>query len=203
MKINADYREFKSIDDIVNDLTNTIACWPDDKIQDAVDESIWAYINDWYYDYELSEDEEKAVEAMAIDYFTEEEEEEETLPEDYAERYELAEILINSPAWDGLKNPHDLATAYQLKELKDAFGSINEAEEEYYEEQYKDAFVANLCRIRREKGLSQTELAKEADVHINVIGRIERGERSASKMSLETAAKLAAALNCHAEDLLD
>ena len=61
----------------------------------------------------------------------------------------------------------------------------------------------NLYRLRKEAGLSQTELAKAAGVHNNIISRIERGERSASKMSLDTAARLAAALNCHADDLLD
>lgn len=205
MKINADYREFTCLDDIINDLTDTIACWPDEQIKDAVDYKMSAYINDWYADYELTEDEEKAVEEMAIDYFAEdiEEEEEEQIPEDYKERYDLAEILINSPAWDGLKDPHDLALAAELKELKDLYDMIDEAEEEYYEERYKDTFVSNLCSHRKDAGLTQKQLSEASGVHINIISRIERGERGSDKLTLDTAAKLAKALNCHAEDLLD
>lgn len=138
MKINADYREFTCLDDIINDLTDTIAGWSPEKIKDAVEYGMHSYINDWYYDYDLTAEEEKAVEEMAIDYFTEE-----------------------------------------------------------------DEFTSNLYRRRKEAGLTQTELAKAAGVHITIISRIERGERSASKMSLDTAARLAAALNCHADDLLD
>lgn len=204
MKINADYREFNCLDDIINDLTDTIACWSDEKIKDAVEYNMWAYINDWYADYELTEEEEKAVEEMAIDYFADDtEEEEEDLPEDYKERIEYAEILVNSPAWDGITDPHDLALRYELKEMKDLFGMMDEAEEDYYNELYKDEFIANLCRLRKKKGISQTDLAKESEVHITTISRIERGERSASKLQLDTAARLAKALGCHAEDLLD
>lgn len=81
----------------------------------------------------------------------------------------------------------------------------NEIEEinEVLKDAWRRAFSNNLHRIRKEAGLTQNQLSESSGIHINVIGRIERGERSASKMSLETAAKLAAALNCHAEDLLD
>jgi DNA-binding XRE family transcriptional regulator len=38
------------------------------------------------------------------------------------------------------------------------------------------AFGRNIYRIRYEKGISQGELANRADMPINQIGRIERGE---------------------------
>lgn len=60
-----------------------------------------------------------------------------------------------------------------------------------------------LNELRTKTGLTQKQLADTAGVHINIISRIERGERSASKLQLDTAAKLAKALGCHAEDLLD
>lgn len=63
--------------------------------------------------------------------------------------------------------------------------------------------MSKLIDFRKKAGLSQTELSKASGVHINIISRIERGERSASKLQLDTAAKLAKALGCHAEDLLD
>ena len=37
-------------------------------------------------------------------------------------------------------------------------------------------FGRNLIKLRREKGLSQEQLAHKADIPINQIGRIERGE---------------------------
>lgn len=60
-----------------------------------------------------------------------------------------------------------------------------------------------LNELRTKTGLTQKQLADTAGVHINIISRIERGERSSSKLQLDTAAKLAKALGCHAEDLLD
>ena len=63
--------------------------------------------------------------------------------------------------------------------------------------------MSKLIGFRKKAGLSQTELSKASGVHINIISRIERGERSANKLQLDTAAKLAKALGGHAEDLLD
>ena len=68
---------------------------------------------------------------------------------------------------------------------------------------WRRAFSNNLHRIRKDAGLTQKQLSEASGVHINIISRIERGERSSDKLTLDTAAKLAKALNCHAEDLLD
>lgn len=61
----------------------------------------------------------------------------------------------------------------------------------------------NLKTHRERKGFTQKQLSEASGVHINIISRIERGERGSDKLTLDTAAKLAKALNCHAEDLLD
>ena len=60
-----------------------------------------------------------------------------------------------------------------------------------------------LNELRTKTGLTQKQLSEASGVHINIISRIERGERSSDKLTLDTAARLAKALNCHAEDLLD
>lgn len=51
---------------------------------------------------------------------------------------------------------------------------------------------------RREKGLSQEELAERADIHSTYIGQLERGEKSATVDSLE---KITAALGITFEEL--
>lgn len=73
---------------------------------------------------------------------------------------------------------------------------------EVLREAWNRAFGNSLHLHRKEAGLTQKQLADTAGVHINIISRIERGERSAEKLQLDTAAKLAKALGCHAEDLL-
>lgn len=74
---------------------------------------------------------------------------------------------------------------------------------EVLREAWNRAFDNPLHRLRKEAGLTQKQLADTAGVHINIISRIERGERSANKLQLDTAAKLAKALGCHAEDFID
>ena len=58
---------------------------------------------------------------------------------------------------------------------------------------------SRLAFLRKEKGVSQTELAKDAGIHANVLGRYERGEASPS---VEMAAKLADALGVSLDYLI-
>ena len=60
-----------------------------------------------------------------------------------------------------------------------------------------------LARLRAESGLTQMEVAAMTGLHQSKISDIECGRRSSAKIPLETAAKLAAALDVHAEDLLE
>ena len=57
----------------------------------------------------------------------------------------------------------------------------------------------NLIRLRREKGLSQEELADRADINRNYVGMIERCENAATVDMLE---KLAQALGEEAVEFL-
>ena len=60
-----------------------------------------------------------------------------------------------------------------------------------------------LARLRAESGLTQMEVAAMTGLRQSKISDIECGRRSSAKIQLETAAKLAAALGVHAEDLLE
>ena len=61
MKIKADHNEFEDVDDIAFDLIMTIGTWQPDKLKRAL-EFLSCYINDFYYDYELTDEEFTALE---------------------------------------------------------------------------------------------------------------------------------------------
>ncbi|MBU2019066.1 MAG: helix-turn-helix transcriptional regulator [Bacteroidetes bacterium] len=53
------------------------------------------------------------------------------------------------------------------------------------------SFEKRLAELRKEKKLSQNDLAQKAGIHANILGRYERGE---AKPSIDVAMKLAEAL---------
>ena len=63
--------------------------------------------------------------------------------------------------------------------------------------------MSNLKRIRKEKGLSQSQLANYSNVHISIIQTYEQGVRDINKAQADNLYKLANALNCAIEDLLE
>jgi transcriptional regulator with XRE-family HTH domain len=60
-------------------------------------------------------------------------------------------------------------------------------------------FGTNVQKIRKQKGLSQEELAKKCRLHRTYIGGIERGERNVSLINLK---KIATALGVKIDDLV-
>ena len=68
----------------------------------------------------------------------------------------------------------------------------------------KDAFPQTRLRERRSNcGMSQSELASEADVPLRQIQLFEQGQRDINKTSAITLLKLSKALHCKMEDLLE
>jgi transcriptional regulator with XRE-family HTH domain len=68
------------------------------------------------------------------------------------------------------------------------------------DQSYIKSFGNNLRRIRLEKELSQEDLAFSADIPINQIGRIERGEVNTT---ISTILVISKALKIHPRELLD
>ena len=60
-------------------------------------------------------------------------------------------------------------------------------------------FGANLRNKRRDQGVSQDQLALQANIDRSYVGRIERGEVN---ITLEKAYQLAEVLECDVKDLL-
>ena len=61
----------------------------------------------------------------------------------------------------------------------------------------RDIFATNLRRLRHERGMSQDELAYEADVSRSFLSQIEKGK---FYVGLEIIGKLATALRCDPAD---
>ena len=66
------------------------------------------------------------------------------------------------------------------------------------DQEYVQAFGKHLRKLRKDRGLSQEELANDADIPINQIGRIERAEVNTT---LSTMRAISKALNIHITDL--
>lgn len=60
-----------------------------------------------------------------------------------------------------------------------------------------------LARLRKERKLTQNQLAEKAGVYPLIISKLERGERSVSNLRLSSALALADALQVDPHQLLD
>ena len=58
-------------------------------------------------------------------------------------------------------------------------------------------------KIRVQQGLSQSLLSKKANVSLSSLQAYEQGDRDLNKAQAETVYKLAKALNCKMEELID
>ena len=61
----------------------------------------------------------------------------------------------------------------------------------------------NLKAMRTLAGLSQSELAVQADVPVRTIQQYEQRQKDINKAQAETLLRLARALNCNVEDLME
>ena len=61
-------------------------------------------------------------------------------------------------------------------------------------------FAANMRRIRHAKELTQEKVAERAELHVNYISSVERGERNISIRNIE---RIASALGVSMTDLVE
>lgn len=94
--------------------------------------------------------------------------------------------------------------------------SVVEAEKEYYRECVKSALreletikkqrelrAVNLRKIRTERGYSQGKLAELSEVNVRMIQHYEQGVKDINLAQAITVFKLAQALECNMEELLE
>lgn len=72
--------------------------------------------------------------------------------------------------------------------------------ERYKNDEYLKLFGENLKRLRSEKNLTQEMLSYKADTPLSQIGRIERGERAPTILTILILSK---ALGVHPKEMLD
>lgn len=63
--------------------------------------------------------------------------------------------------------------------------------------------MTNLKRILKEKGITSTELSERSDVNIRMVRYYINGYKDINKAEALTVYKIATALNCTVEDLLE
>lgn len=63
--------------------------------------------------------------------------------------------------------------------------------------------MSNLKQIREQSGLSQSQLANASGVNLRMVQKYENGEKDVNKAQALTLYKLAQALSCTIENLLE
>ena len=63
--------------------------------------------------------------------------------------------------------------------------------------------ITQLQLRRQGAGMSQSELARKAEISVRTLQSLETSARNIDKVAVLTALKLARALDCNIEDILD
>ncbi len=110
--------------------------------------------------------------------------------------------------WKSGRKYSDIFKVVSFEDLQQMYYTLHEADiskfADILDARMKEYFAdTNLKRIRMAYGFSQSELAKRADVSIRSIQMYEQKNKDINKASAETVYRLAKALGCTVEDLLE
>ena len=110
--------------------------------------------------------------------------------------------------WKTSLSFYDLNKAFPIQKVLSLYPTLHEADiTRFYET--ANAYVnaqskeTNLKRIRRASGLSQSQLAKKADVSLRSIQMYEQCRNNVNKAQADVLLRLAKTLGCKLEDLLE
>lgn len=110
--------------------------------------------------------------------------------------------------WDCGRSYREILQAVTYEELRQMYQTLHEADITKFvyvmDERMKECYAeTNLRRIRTAYGCSQSELARRAGVGVRSIQMYEQRNKDINKASAETLYRLARALGCTMEDLLE
>lgn len=110
--------------------------------------------------------------------------------------------------WFSGKSFEKIQKAVSMEEILFMYPTLHETDiskfVEVMEEKLRRFYTdTNLKSIRNHAGLSQSELAKLSGVNIRQIQLFEQGQRDINKTQVMNAAKIAKALGCKIEELLE
>jgi len=109
--------------------------------------------------------------------------------------------------WHSGKTFRDIQNIISMDELKNKYHPYHEMDEdkiiEYiYDRAQSIPAAKRLQSYRKKLGLSQSELAKAADVNIRTLQQYESGAKDISKASAATVVSLGKVLKCPVEDFI-
>lgn len=110
--------------------------------------------------------------------------------------------------WISGKSFKEIYRVMNIKQILKLYPTMHEADPErfisYFEKLSKEKCPKTKLKCARENvGLSQTELAKKAGVSVRQIQLFEQNQRDINKTQVQTLFKLAKALHCNMEDLVE
>lgn len=85
----------------------------------------------------------------------------------------------------------------------DGYGWSARLGSEFNQTIYEYRFESKLQKFRKNKGLSQNQLAKISGINVRSLQKYETGERDINRVAGITLHKLSQALECNVEDLLE
>ena len=125
---------------------------------------------------------------------------------DYPPEYWIGWILAYYQ-WHTGKTFENICKKISYETLNNLYGVLHEADPsksvEVFDDIMKSKVETNLARIRKAKGLSQSQLAKLTDVSIRSIQLYEQRKTDINKAQYNHLKALADILGCKPEDLLE
>lgn len=125
---------------------------------------------------------------------------------DYPPEYWIGWILAYYQWYTG-KSFSALCRKISFRALRDLYGVLHEADPSkavsVFDDMMKQSGETNLARLRKNRGLSQSQLAKAAEVSVRSIQLYEQRQTDINKAQYNHLKTLSHVLGCSIEDLLE
>ena len=134
-----------------------------------------------------------------------------TIDTTHIESYERSDVywvgwMLTHYQWYSGRSFRDILDCVPYEELLCLYGTLHEADiHKSYEvmNAHIESSEVKLKKVRRSCGLTQEELAEQSGVSLNTIRAYERRSKDINKAQADIILRLARALRCNMEDILD